>query len=69
VQESDTQLFPPGSYIVSFIRRIGMLARSKKGEPDAEEGDEYVFVTFMEKTSGGRRETVFLLCHTPERPL
>jgi hypothetical protein len=55
VQESDAQLFLPGSYIVALYQEdwyVGQVM-SKEGEPEAEGGDEYVFVTFMEKTSGG----------------
>jgi hypothetical protein len=57
LQESavDTALeFPPDSYIVAMYQGdwyVGQIM-AKEGEPEAEEDDRYLLVSFMERTSG-----------------
>lgn len=52
-EDQPTQDYSPGSFIVSVYQNdwyVGEVV-SKEGEPEAVEGEEYIFVSFMEKTS------------------
>jgi hypothetical protein len=46
--------YPPQSYVVAIYQGdwyVGQVM-AKEGEPEAEEGDQYILVSFLEKTAG-----------------
>jgi hypothetical protein len=52
--DPSSQDYPPNSYVVAVYQGQWYVGQTiaKEGEPEAEEGDQYVLVSFMERSTG-----------------
>jgi hypothetical protein len=53
-QQDQGESYPPGSFVVVIYQNDWYVGKvlEKEGEPEAEEGDQYLFVSFMQRLQG-----------------